>query len=47
MDKCNLKVNSPQVKYTEEAIETNYTYTTSSVSEDKDTGTLIVSSLAT
>lgn len=43
MDKCNLQVNSPHVKYTEAAIETNYTYSTSTVSKD-DAGIIFVSS---
>lgn len=43
MEKCNLKVNSPHVKYTDEAIETNYTYSTSAVSKDEETGTFFVS----
>lgn len=41
--KCNLKVNSPHVQYTEEAIETNYDYATSSVKEDVESGTYFVS----
>lgn len=41
--KCSLKVNSPHVKYTEDAIEANYEYATSSVSEDAESGTYFVS----
>lgn len=41
--KCNLKVNSSRVQYTDEAIETLYDYATSSVTEDTDSGTFFVS----
>lgn len=41
--KCNLKVNSSRVQYTDEAIETLYDYATSSVTEDADSGTFFVS----
>lgn len=41
--KCNLKVNSPHVQYTDEAIETNYEYPITSVSEEPETGTYFVS----
>lgn len=41
--KCNLKVNSPHVKYTDEAIETNYEYPITSVTEEPETGTYFVS----
>lgn len=42
--KCSLKVNSPHVQYTDAAIETLYDYSTSSVTEDKESGTYFVSS---
>lgn len=42
--KCNLKVNSPHVKYTEDAIETSYEYPVSNVvSQDEESGTIYVS----
>lgn len=41
--KCNLKVNSSKVQYTEEAIESLYEYATSTVTEDTESGTLFVS----
>lgn len=43
--KCNLKVNSSRVQYTEEHIETLYDYAKSSVTvtEDTESGTFFVS----
>lgn len=43
--KCNLKVNSSRVQYTDEAIESLYDYATSSVTEDAESGTYFVSLL--